>query len=426
MAAHPGRRDRVTPARSSRRSSEHYAIFNGIVLSSIVTALLVALVLALYFRSATLLVLLVGTIAVATAAAFGAAALTVGHLNAATAFLGAIIAGNGVNYGILLIARYLEERRRPTTSTSAMAAAIVGTLRPTAVASLGAAIAYGSLAATSFKGFADFAVIGAIGMLLCWIASYVLLPALMLAVGGKPRTYHGEPFVGRVLGQAVRVPRLARRASWSRGAARGRRRGRRRALHRRRSVRVRHQAAALGGPDAVESRHWMKVSDDNFGRGYRGPDVHRRRPARQVPLIVDALLATTRTRRRSAVVGSVDVDPRRACPPIRPRSSRCSREIRTLLDDDGSRRARRQGARRARRAAPARRPRADHARRAAAGDQATSSRSPKDGRVGYMISIRSANGLDEWNGHDLIRFADAVRALHLRDGETVTTSGSSA
>ena len=53
------------------------------------------------------------------------AALTVGHLNAATAFLGAIIAGNGVNYGILLIARYLEERRQHEP-TPAMARAIVG------------------------------------------------------------------------------------------------------------------------------------------------------------------------------------------------------------------------------------------------------------------------------------------------------------
>src|SRR5690242_7001566 len=49
----------------------------------------------------------------------------------------------------------------------------------------------------------------------------------------------------------------------------------------------------------------------------------------------------------------------------------------------------------------------------------------KDGRVGYLISIRPATHLDEWNGHDLIRFAGAVRELHLPDGETVTTSGSS-
>ncbi|HEY0251863.1 MAG TPA: MMPL family transporter, partial [Kofleriaceae bacterium] len=48
-----------------------------------------------------------------------------------------------------------------------------------------------------------------------------------------------------------------------------------------------------------------------------------------------------------------------------------------------------------------------------------------DGRVGLMISIHSANGLDEWNGHDLVRFASAVRRLELPDKEVVTTSGSS-
>jgi uncharacterized membrane protein YdfJ with MMPL/SSD domain len=49
----------------------------------------------------------------------------------------------------------------------------------------------------------------------------------------------------------------------------------------------------------------------------------------------------------------------------------------------------------------------------------------KDGRLGYIISIRPAARLNEWNGHDLIRFAAAVRTLHLGDGETVTTSGAS-
>ena len=42
-----------------------------------------------------------------------------------------------------------------------------------------------------------------------------------------------------------------------------------------------------------------------------------------------------------------------------------------------------------------------------------------------MLSIHSANRIDEWNGHDLIEFASAVRRLELADGETVTTSGAS-
>ena len=36
-----------------------------------------------------------------------------------------------------------------------------------------------------------------------------------------------------------------------------------------------------------------------------------------------------------------------------------------------------------------------------------------DGRIGHLIAIRPADDLDEWNGHDLIRFANAVRELHL-------------
>ncbi|HEV7554524.1 MAG TPA: MMPL family transporter, partial [Kofleriaceae bacterium] len=104
VAAHPGVAIGFTGSVVSA-VFEHQAIASGIVWSTIITTVLVALVLALYFRSARLLVVLVVTITVATAASFGAAAVTVGHLNAATAFLGAVIAGNGINYGIILTAR---------------------------------------------------------------------------------------------------------------------------------------------------------------------------------------------------------------------------------------------------------------------------------------------------------------------------------
>src|ERR1041384_2656714 len=49
----------------------------------------------------------------------------------------------------------------------------------------------------------------------------------------------------------------------------------------------------------------------------------------------------------------------------------------------------------------------------------------KDGRIGYIISIRPAPQLDEWNGRDLIRFAPRVPRIALPDGEAVTTSGGS-
>ncbi len=419
--------------------SEHAAIFNGIVLSSIITALLVAMVLALYFRSARLLVLLVVTIAIATAAAFGAAALTVGHLNAATAFLGAIIAGNGVNYGILLIARFLEERRARDVE-DALAFAIVGTLRPTAVASLGASIAYGSLAATSFKGFADFAVIGAIGMILCWIASYALLPALVLVFGRRVRVRPQDPWLGHVLVRLLGFESsklvVACGAVLLVGAG----------------VVVSRYVAAdpfeydmkqlrSEGAEAAESRHWMKVSDDNFGRGYAGRTFIAADRPEQIPQIIAALRARDAGKPPSQqVIGSISsiLD---AIPPEQEAKLELLGEIRTMLDKNldaldgrdpaGSNAEGRCG-------------RDDEKDRADLADlrppdylrAITRESLPKeirdkpevteaDGRIGLMLSIHSANRIDEWNGHDLIEFSSAVRRLDLADGETVTTSGAS-
>ena len=425
IAAHPGVSIGFTGGVVTALS-EHRAISKGIILSSLVTTLLVALVLALYFRSATLLVLLVGTIGVATAAAFGAAAITVGHLNAATAFLGAIIAGNGINYGILLIARYLEERRKHDVD-AAIAAAIVGTLRPTAIASLGASIAYGSLAATSFKGFADFAVIGAIGMLLCWLATYTLLPALMLRFGRDTRIFHGDPVVGSTLvrlfgfrrsGVVVAVAAVVGLAATV--------------------IVIRYVAAdpfeynirnlRSEGEDAIKARQWMAISDKNFGRGYAGRTFIAADRLDQLPLIVDALrrvdIGKPEAQRTIGSIESiVDIGGVSLLPADQQSRIAVLTEIRELLDDEALSAL-----------DDKERKELDELRPPAVLAPITVEGLPKgikdqlrekDGRIGYLISIRPAEKLDEWNGHDLIRFSDAVRQLDLKDGEKVTTSGSS-
>ncbi|MBS1120747.1 MAG: exporters of the superfamily [Deltaproteobacteria bacterium] len=420
MAAHPGVKIGFTGS-IVMAVAEHNAIFKGMVLSSVITMLLVALVLALYFRSATLLVLLIGTLAIATTVSFGFAAITVGHLNAATAFLGAIIAGNGVNYGILLIARYLEERRRHDTD-HAIAAAIVGTLRPTAVASLGASIAYGSLAATSFKGFADFAVIGAIGMMVCWIATYLLLPALMLRWGRNTRIYRGDPLVGSTLVRLIGFRRSGVVCSIAVAAA---------AIAT--VIVVRYVAAdpfeydikqlRSEGADAVTARSWMGVSDHHFGRGYSGRTYIAADRIEQVPLIVTALHQHDASLRpEDQTFGSVssvlDVVPEHQREKLAVLS-----QIRDILDDDAL------AALDDKERAELLELRPPNGLAVITNDSLPSMikdrLAEKDGRIGFLISIRPANHLDEWNGRDLIRFADAVRKVQLGDGETITTSGSS-
>jgi len=49
----------------------------------------------------------------------------------------------------------------------------------------------------------------------------------------------------------------------------------------------------------------------------------------------------------------------------------------------------------------------------------------KDGRRGLLVAVQTAKQPDEWDGHELIRFATAVRRIELPGGEAVTTSGPS-
>ncbi len=122
------------------------------------------------------------TIGVGCVWAFGVAKYSVGYLNTATGFLASIIAGNGINFGIIYMARYAEARRDEGRGVDeAVAVAHRGTWVATLSAAGAAGVAYGSLSITDFRGFKDFGVIGGSGMLLCWVATYLLLPAILVA-----------------------------------------------------------------------------------------------------------------------------------------------------------------------------------------------------------------------------------------------------
>jgi predicted RND superfamily exporter protein len=120
--------------------------------------------------------------------AFGCAELLFGYLNASTAFMGSIVVGNGINFPIIQLARYEEERRQGKSPREAAGVALAATIRPTAVAALGAAVAYASLVVTRFRGFSQFGTIGGIGMVAAWAATVTVLPALWAAFDHRERT----------------------------------------------------------------------------------------------------------------------------------------------------------------------------------------------------------------------------------------------
>jgi predicted RND superfamily exporter protein len=160
---------------------EHDALKSDIEWVSLVCAVAVLLVISLYYRSVVSLTYIFFPTLLGVATAFGIAAFTIGYLNTNTAFLGSIILGNGINFGIILLARYREQRTRQPQETvaDALAIALRTTAKPTLTAALAAAIAYGSLALTKFRGFQQFGEVGGMGMILCWAFTYSYCPALI-------------------------------------------------------------------------------------------------------------------------------------------------------------------------------------------------------------------------------------------------------
>ncbi|MFI5300977.1 MAG: MMPL family transporter, partial [Polyangiales bacterium] len=159
--------------------AETKALLDGMLRSTVLTLVLVLAAMALFFRTVLGVGALGTSLIVGTLLTFGFTKLTVGQLNIASAFLSSIVIGNGINFGILLLARWLEEKRHGRVGVDALAVAMKGTAPGTIAAAVAAAAAYGSLVSTPFRGFRDFGLIGGVGMLLCWLSTYTLFPTLL-------------------------------------------------------------------------------------------------------------------------------------------------------------------------------------------------------------------------------------------------------
>ena len=159
---------------------EYGAVLDDLVHVGTMGVALILGVIFIYYRRFRVLVPMAVTMFAGLTFTFGLTRLVIGHLNVITGFLVSIVAGNGINFGVLYVARFLEERRRGADLETAIKQAHLATWVGTLTAALAAAAAYGSLAVTQFHGFKHFAFIGTSGMLLCWLATYFLAPAVLV------------------------------------------------------------------------------------------------------------------------------------------------------------------------------------------------------------------------------------------------------
>jgi uncharacterized protein len=169
------------------------ALKSDIGVSAVLVLLGIAGAVVLFFRWWGALPAIALPLAIGTSWGFGIASFFVKSLCSSTAFLGSIVAGNGINAGIILTARYTDERRRGAAPTEAAMTAVRCTWPSTLAATMAASVGYASLLTTTFRGFNEFAVIGSIGMLACWLATYLLLPIMLVLIDRRSHVPERTP-----------------------------------------------------------------------------------------------------------------------------------------------------------------------------------------------------------------------------------------
>ncbi len=113
---------------------------------------------------------------------FGFVTLVVGHLNILSAAFGVILIGLGIDFGIHYIASYLRLRKRGMSCEDALLATATDVGPGVLTGGITTAAAFFMAGLTEFTGVRELGIVAGGGILLCVLATVIMLPPLVLVV----------------------------------------------------------------------------------------------------------------------------------------------------------------------------------------------------------------------------------------------------
>ena len=155
------------------------AVLDDVQSSGLISLSLIILLLTIYFRSLRSIIFLVVPLATGIMWTLGLTQLIIGGLNLITIFLILILFGLGIDFGIHSLSRYREARIAGKGAEDALFIILSRTGAASLMAGLTTAIAFFALLITDFRAFYEFGFIAGTGIVLTFISTYTMLPALL-------------------------------------------------------------------------------------------------------------------------------------------------------------------------------------------------------------------------------------------------------
>jgi uncharacterized protein len=149
--------------------------------------LLAGLFILAYRRPMRLFCLAIAPVAVGATWGFGAYGLVRGDLSPIAGVIGGVLAGMGIDYSVLYLTRFESLRAEGVTAVEAVwqtSSEIGAAITAAFITSVAGFLAIGC---SSVRALRDFAILGTLGLLGCFVAAVFILPALLVLLGGGGR-----------------------------------------------------------------------------------------------------------------------------------------------------------------------------------------------------------------------------------------------
>jgi uncharacterized protein len=171
--------------------SDEFATFKeNAALNPVLTVAAIALILFFALRSGRVILAVLATTFAGLIVATGAGLLMVGQFNPISIAFMALFLGLGVDFGIQFAVRYRAERYHREHLRQAIVAASRGVGWSLTLAAVSLLAGFFSFLLTEFRGVSELGLIAGVGMIIAYVASLTLLPALLTVLHppGEPES----------------------------------------------------------------------------------------------------------------------------------------------------------------------------------------------------------------------------------------------
>jgi hopanoid biosynthesis associated RND transporter like protein HpnN len=160
-------------------NEEFATVQDGAVVNSVGTVLVVLLILWLALHSSKIIFAVFVTLFIGLSTTTAAGLMMVGSLNLLSIAFAVLFIGLGVDFGIQYSVRYRSERFKNNDLEAALLHAAERSAVPLSLAAMATAAGFLSFLPTDYKGISELGKIAGVGMLVAFMASITVLPALL-------------------------------------------------------------------------------------------------------------------------------------------------------------------------------------------------------------------------------------------------------